>query len=379
MKKHIINTIVTCLVVLFSVQQLSAQKGGIGGGGGGTITISGSNNVYQNDTKTYTATPSSGLSIYQSLWSVTGGTIQSQSTTSVTIVWTTTGNQTITFEATQTNQGYMQENYAVTVSALVAPPTPNTPIIASQNCSSATLTSNGNPPSGVTWYWQGTNSSGTSTSYHGTGNYTASSTGTYYIRARNNTSGLWSAGSASVSVTLGIIGGTTWYADYDGDGKGDPNDSVVQCGQPANFVSNSNDLCPNDNSSNSNGCSSPISLSNENYVYNITPQVAVTSIPSNVNTNNDYLKTITYFDGLGRVKQSIAIRQSPTQKDIITHSEYNSLGQLEKEYLPYVPTTTGSDGLFRTNALTSTNSFYNTATYQNTTNPYSQKTIEASP
>ncbi|NVK52549.1 MAG: hypothetical protein HWD85_06415, partial [Flavobacteriaceae bacterium] len=51
----------------------------------------------------------------------------------------------------------------------------------------------------------------------------------------------------------------------------------------------------------------------------------------------------------------------------------------EKEYLPYVPTTTGSDGLFRTNALTSTNSFYNTATYQNTTNPYSQKTIEASP
>jgi len=43
-----------------------------------------------------------------------------------------------------------------------------------------------------------------------------------------------------------------------------------------------------------------------------------------------------------------------------------------------VPSATGSDGLYRTSALSSTNNFYNNSTYDNTTNPYSQKTIELS-
>jgi len=218
MKKYFITTLITFLVVLFSVQHIAAQ-GGVGGGGGGTITITGSSSAYQNETKSYTATPSPVLTIYSASWSVTsGGTIQSQNTTSASILWTTTGTKTITYTASFTNQGLKQEIYSVTVFAVTAPPTPATPIIASQNCTSATLQKRGNPPSGISCYWQGTNSNGTSTASNATSNYNVSSSGTYYIRARNNSSGTWSASSASVAVTLGTVGGPTWYADYDGDG-----------------------------------------------------------------------------------------------------------------------------------------------------------------
>ncbi|MCE9595911.1 MAG: hypothetical protein K8S98_17115 [Planctomycetes bacterium] len=42
-------------------------------------------------------------------------------------------------------------------------------------------------------------------------------------------------------------GGTTFYADVDGDGFGDPNGAtVVGCTAPPGYVANSGDLCPND-------------------------------------------------------------------------------------------------------------------------------------
>ena len=41
-----------------------------------------------------------------------------------------------------------------------------------------------------------------------------------------------------------------FYADFDGDGYGDPNDFVRACEQPANYVSNNHDNCPSINSDN---------------------------------------------------------------------------------------------------------------------------------
>ena len=317
MKKYFIKKTGIILITLFISISVNAQGRFLEeegeGGGGGSVALYGSSSVYQNDIKTYTAIPGPGLSIYNAFWSVNGGVIQSQNTTSITIKWTTTGIYSIDYEVTSSNQGNVTADLPVFVSASAAPATPSTPTISSQNCTTATLQKSGNPPSGVTWYWQGTNSAGTSTSYNATSSYTAVGSNVYYIRARNS-SGIWSATSAAIIVTL-QTGGTTWYADYDGDGKGDPNDTLSQCTQPANFVSNSSDLCPGEHGgSNSNGCATAVTLSNENFVYTITPQTGVTSIPTNTNTS-DYIKKVTYFDGLGRGKQTIAIRQSAGSKD----------------------------------------------------------------
>ncbi|TGD56530.1 DUF6443 domain-containing protein [Flavobacterium humi] len=86
---------------------------------------------------------------------------------------------------------------------------------------------------------------------------------------------------------------------------------------------------------------------------------------------------VTYFDGLGRPIQQIAKGQSASGKDIVTHIEYDSLGRQPKEYLPYANTSSSLN--YNSNAATDVLSFYNTAAYENTMNPYSQKLFEVSP
>jgi GH25 family lysozyme M1 (1,4-beta-N-acetylmuramidase) len=91
-------------------------------------------------------------------------------------------------------------NVSVTASC-TTPSTPGNPTSNSPQAGSITLTRTGSPPSGVTWYWQGT-SCGTSTSLGSGTTYTATASGTYYIRAYNNTGGCWSTGCGSVGVTI---------------------------------------------------------------------------------------------------------------------------------------------------------------------------------
>jgi len=343
------------------------------------ITITGASTANINDVKTYQAN-SSLLTIFSATWSVSGATIQSQNMTTATIKWTSSGTKKLIYIA-NTSNGVIEKFYDVNVNSIQAPSIPPNPVIASQNCTNATLQKSGTIPSGEMWYWQGVNSLGTSTSLSATNNYNVSATGSYYLRAQNSITGNWSTASSSVFVNLGSVGGSTWYDDSDGDGLGDPNSTITQCSQPSGYVSNSNDNCPTAHGGgNPNGCPSLGGLSNENYIYTITPQKEVTST-SELNENKDALKSVTYFDGLGRPKQRIAIKQSNDQKDIVTHIEYDNLGRQAKEYLPYA--TTLNDGAFKANALVATNTyyttFYSTDLDVNNPNPYSEKTFDDSP
>ncbi|MDH7447548.1 DUF6443 domain-containing protein [Aquimarina sp. 2201CG14-23] len=134
-----------------------------------------------------------------------------------------------------------------------------------------------------------------------------------------------------------INSNTIWYADIDGDGYGDPNGSTLQqCTQPVGYVLNNTDQCPND-ASLQQGCQSTsdgLSLSNENYVFSRSFQQEMSS-SDQIDASDDVIESVTYFDGLGRAKQQIAIQAAPNQHDIITHMEYDVLGRQVKSHLPF--------------------------------------------
>ncbi|WP_207492532.1 Ig-like domain-containing protein [Aridibaculum aurantiacum] len=95
-------------------------------------------------------------------------------------------------------------NEDVTVFGTVIPPpaTPPNPLSNSPQCAppGVTLSFNGTPPAGVSWFWQ-TAATGTSTTSSAS-TYVASASGTYYLRARNNSTLQWSSGAGSSTVTI---------------------------------------------------------------------------------------------------------------------------------------------------------------------------------
>ena len=120
-----------------------------------------------------------------------------------------------------------------------------------------------------------------------------------------------------------------------------------------------------------------------NYIHNITPRTATTDITTL--SNNNKIESITYFDGLGRSRQSIGIRAGGNSEDIITHIEYDEFGRMVKEYLPYSSAT--DIGTYRVGALDATNAYYDASTYEDDfpsmtvadINPYSEKEFDNSP
>lgn len=111
----------------------------------------------------------------------------------------------------------------------------------------------------------------------------------------------------------------------------------------------------------------------ENYVFSRTYVSPVTtSTLSSVNTKT--VETVSYFDGLGRPKQSVAIKASPTGKDIVSHIEYDGFGRQVLDYLP-VPQLGTLNGAIVPNPLAN-------ATTQNiygSEKIYSRKSLENSP
>lgn len=72
----------------------------------------------------------------------------------------------------------------------------------------------------------------------------------------------------------------------------------------------------------------------ENYVKTIQllEPVGITSFSSNSDVRKK-LETVTYLDGFGQAKQSIAIKQSPNRKDLAQHLELDQFGRTTKQYL----------------------------------------------
>lgn len=106
--------------------------------------------------------------------------------------------------------GQITITYNVSLPANPGNPTSNSPQC---NPPGVTLTRTGTPPAGETWYWQ-TTASGISTANSGA-TFVATTGGTYYLRAQNNTTGCWSAGSGSTTVT--VNGAKTWNGSVSTD------------------------------------------------------------------------------------------------------------------------------------------------------------------
>lgn len=85
-----------------------------------------------------------------------------------------------------------------TITVTTLPDSPPTPTVGAQNCGSTTLPAYTGPQAS-SYYWQGTNATGTSQSLPATADYSATISGNYYVRAFVN--GQWSA-AASAAVTV---------------------------------------------------------------------------------------------------------------------------------------------------------------------------------
>ncbi|WP_338841187.1 DUF6443 domain-containing protein [Flavobacterium ginsenosidimutans] len=122
-------------------------------------------------------------------------------------------------------------------------------------------------------------------------------------------------------------------------------------------------------------------FSDDNYIYSAVPKKPVLLQNYSTLTKDDISQNVTYFDGLGRPVQKTAIGQGSSGEDLVTLLDYDGLGRQVTEYLPYAltNTTTAYNRVAASASLVSLNSLYNVPKYDNTANPFSQKTLEASP
>ncbi|WP_298547118.1 DUF6443 domain-containing protein [uncultured Aquimarina sp.] len=230
--------------------------------------------------------PPSGITWY---WQGTaGGTSIANSSPSIT---RTSGSRHYLRARNNTTKCWSPAR-TVNYSIKSVPSIPSAPSVAN-NCGGSVL-SRSNPPSGVTWYWQGT-AGGTSTA-NSSSSITRTTGSAYYLRARNNSSGCWSpsrtvnysvrvvppipstpnvANNCGVSVLTRINppSGVTWYWQSTAGGT-----STTNSGSSVTRTSgNSHYLRARNNSS---GCWSPARTVNYS-VRSVPPTPAIATVDNN--------------------------------------------------------------------------------------------------
>ncbi|WP_312508529.1 DUF6443 domain-containing protein [Chryseobacterium culicis] len=83
-------------------------------------------------------------------------------------------------------------------------------------------------------------------------------------------------------------------------------------------------------------------------------------------------EAVQYFDGLGRTKQTIGVKATPSGKDVVNHIEYDGFGRIAKEYLP-IPQTGTQNGAFYSTPLANAPAVFGQEKI------YSEKQFENSP
>ncbi len=293
--------------------------------------------------------------------------------------------------------------------------TPTVPTVA-ENCG-ATILTRAEPPTGITWYWQGNNSDGTDET-NSAQTFLARNPGTYYLRAKTD-DGCWGS-SVSVQVTIksvpnradvpevtivpngGVVIltrgipplGVTWYwqgTDEHGTSESDDSFTYEVTAPGTYFLRAKSD----------NGCwreSTPVTvleidpicnvlLDDQNYVATttmLTPVSDETQIANLTATGRDM--TVQFFDGLGRPIQQVSVEASPTRKHVVQPLVYDDYGREVRKYLPYA---TDNCTIFQTDPLGEIGMNYTASAqydfYQTTPGiahdvaPFAQSVLEASP
>ncbi len=144
----------------------------------------------------------------------------------------------------------------------------------------------------------------------------------------------------------------------DGSYNGNPTQFIAKIGNPSTET-----VSPSLNIGSTN-----TSLA-ENFIYTRSYLVPV-------NTSNSYapqIQSISYFDGLGRPKQNIAIKSTPGKNDVVTKIEYDAFGRSEKDFLPMPQQGSSNSSYYGSVSESVGASLYGAGPY------YSKKDIENSP
>ncbi|HEY5370684.1 MAG TPA: DUF6443 domain-containing protein, partial [Hanamia sp.] len=181
--------------------------------------------------------------------------------------------------------------------------------------------------------------------------------GSYSYQWQSSTDGInYSniSGATSLNYTPGTLTSNTWYR------------RKVTCGTDVEYSS---------------VCQVTIGGNSSNFNYTSVRTLLKAGVMDTITADGltspyDVAQTTQYYDGLGRLVQTVDQKYSPLQNDLVSPVVYDNFGRQAIQYMPYTATT--NDGNYKTTALADQYNF-NAAQFPNEQYYYGQVTYEASP